>query len=45
MHLDIDAYLAYLDLERGLARNTRENYQRDLEQCARFLAARGLPAL
>jgi integrase/recombinase XerD len=39
---EIDAYLAYLDLERGLSRNTRENYQRDLEQCARFLAARGL---
>jgi integrase/recombinase XerD len=38
---DIDAYLAYLDLERGLARNTRENYQRDLEQCAAFLARRG----
>jgi integrase/recombinase XerD len=38
---DIDAYLAYLDLERGLSRNTRENYQRDLEQCAAFVAARG----
>jgi integrase/recombinase XerD len=38
---DIDAYLAYLDLERGLSRNTRESYQRDLEQCASFVAARG----
>ncbi len=38
---DIDAYLAYLDLERGLSRNTRENYQRDLEQCAAFVARRG----
>jgi integrase/recombinase XerD len=38
---DIDAYLAYLDLERGLSRNTRENYQRDLEQCAAFVAAQG----
>ncbi len=38
---DIDAYLAYLDLERGLARNTREGYQRDLEQCAAFVASRG----
>ena len=38
---DIDAYLAYLDLERGLSRNTRENYQRDLEQCAAFVAGQG----
>jgi integrase/recombinase XerD len=39
---DLDAYLAYLDLERGLSRNTRESYQRDLLQCARFLASRGV---
>jgi integrase/recombinase XerD len=39
---DVDAYLAYLDLERGLSRNTRENYERDLGQCAAFLAARGV---
>ncbi|MFY9924271.1 MAG: site-specific tyrosine recombinase XerD [Opitutaceae bacterium] len=38
---DIDAYIAYIDLERGLSRNTRENYQRDLEQCARFMARTG----
>jgi integrase/recombinase XerD len=38
---DLDAYLAYLDLERGLSRNTRESYQRDLEQCAAFVARRG----
>jgi integrase/recombinase XerD len=38
---DLDAYIAYLDLERGLSRNTRENYQRDLEQCAAFVAKRG----
>jgi integrase/recombinase XerD len=38
---DIDAYLAYLDLERGLSRNTREGYQRDLQQCAAFVAGRG----
>jgi integrase/recombinase XerD len=38
---DLDAYLAYLDLERGLARNTRESYQRDLEQCAAFVSRRG----
>ena len=40
---DIDAYLAYIDLERGLSRNTRENYQRDLEQCAAFLGRLGAP--
>jgi integrase/recombinase XerD len=39
---DLDAYLAYLDLERGLSRNTRESYQRDLGQCAAFLARRGV---
>lgn len=38
---DIDAYLAYLDLERGLSRNTRLGYQRDLEQCAAFVASQG----
>jgi integrase/recombinase XerD len=38
---DIDAYLAYIDLERGLSRNTREGYQRDLEQFAAFAAAEG----
>jgi integrase/recombinase XerD len=38
---DLDAYLAYLDLERGLARNTRLGYQRDLEQCADFVGRAG----
>jgi integrase/recombinase XerD len=38
---DIDAYLAYIDLERGLARHTRESYRRDLEQCAAFVAGQG----
>jgi integrase/recombinase XerD len=38
---DTDAYLAYLDLERGLARNTRESYERDLKQAAAFLARFG----
>ena len=31
---DIDGFIAFLDLERGLSRNTRENYQRDLDQAA-----------
>ena len=38
---DLDAYLAYIELERGLSRNTRESYRRDLEQCAAFAAGRG----
>ncbi len=35
---DIDGFIAFLDLERGLSRHTRENYQRDLDQCAKFLS-------
>lgn len=35
---DIDGFIAFLDLERGLSRHTRENYQRDLDQCAEYLA-------
>jgi integrase/recombinase XerD len=38
---DIDAFIAFLDLERGLSPHTRENYQRDLDQGAAFLARRG----
>jgi integrase/recombinase XerD len=38
---DIDAFMAFLALERGLARNTRESYQRDLEQAAAFFAKLG----
>jgi integrase/recombinase XerD len=39
---DIDAYLAYIDLERGLSRNTRESYERDLRQAASFLGKAGV---
>jgi integrase/recombinase XerD len=34
---DIDGFIAFLDLERGLSRHTRENYQRDLDQAATWL--------
>jgi len=31
---EIDAFMAYLDLERGLSLHTRSNYQSDLDQAA-----------
>ena len=37
---EIDAFLAYLDLERGLSLHTRSNYQSDLDQAATFLSRR-----
>jgi integrase/recombinase XerD len=40
---EIDAYLAYLDLERSLSKNTLESYERDLIQAAAFMAKRGVP--
>jgi integrase/recombinase XerD len=39
---DIDGFIAFLDLERGLSRHTRENYQRDLDQGAAWLAKQGV---
>lgn len=41
----IQQYLNYLLVERGLAENTRQAYQRDLGQLALFLASRGKNAL
>ena len=39
-HLVLD-FLAYLEFERGLSRNTLEAYRSDLLQFGRFLAERG----
>src|SRR5436305_8352505 len=38
-------FLAYLELERGLSRNTLEAYRSDLQQYGRFLDRRGLDPL
>jgi len=38
-------FLGYLELERGLSRNTLEAYRSDLQQYGRFLAQRGLDPL
>jgi integrase/recombinase XerD len=43
-HLLLD-FLAYLEFERGLSRNTLEAYRSDLLQFGRFLEARGVAAL
>jgi integrase/recombinase XerD len=43
-HLVLD-FLAYLEFERGLSRNTLEAYRGDLLQFGRFLEERGVSAL
>jgi integrase/recombinase XerD len=43
-HLVLD-FLAYLEFERGLSRNTLEAYRSDLLQFGRFLESRGLDAV
>ena len=43
-HLVLD-FLAYLEFERGLSRNTLEAYRSDLLQYGRFLEERGLAAV
>jgi len=40
---EIEAFLSFVSLERGLAQNTTAAYQRDLDQAAQFLARRGAP--
>ncbi|MEO0511057.1 MAG: site-specific tyrosine recombinase XerD [Verrucomicrobiota bacterium] len=37
----VDSFLAWLELERGLSRNTIQAYTRDLVQCAVFMQAKG----
>ncbi|MEX2044116.1 MAG: site-specific integrase, partial [Opitutus sp.] len=39
---EIDAFIAYIDLERGLSRHTRSAYQADLDQAAAFMKRRGV---
>src|SRR5687767_3290842 len=43
-HLVLD-FLAYLEFERGLSRNTLDAYRSDLLQFGRFLEKRGVTAL
>ncbi len=38
---DIEAFLGFIALERGLSANTVAAYRRDLDQAAKFLAAHG----
>ncbi|MBI4624223.1 MAG: site-specific tyrosine recombinase XerD [Verrucomicrobia bacterium] len=38
---DIEAFLAFISLERGLSKNTVAGYRRDLDQAARFLVRGG----
>ncbi len=38
----IDGFLAYIDLEKGQAKNTVESYFQDLKQCALFLMSLGI---
>ena len=40
---EISAFLAWVQLERGLSRNTVQSYESDLGQCAIFLRDQGAP--
>ena len=37
---EIEGFLAWLELEKGLSQNTIESYENDLAQCALFLKKR-----
>lgn len=39
---EIEAFLSFISLERGLAQNTVTSYRRDLDQAAGFFAQRGV---
>ena len=39
---DIDGFIGFLELERGLSPHTVAGYESDLRQCARFLVRRGV---
>ena len=39
---DLDGFIGFVELERGLSRNTVSAYESDLRQCARFIARRGV---
>lgn len=39
---EIEAFLSYISLERGLSKNTIAGYRRDLDQAADFLARQGV---
>ena len=39
---DIEGYLGFISLERGLSKNTLLSYRRDLDQAAAFLSRRGV---
>ena len=38
----LDGFIGFLELERGLSRNTVSGYESDLRQCARFIARIGV---
>jgi len=41
---DLDGFIGFLELERGLSPHTLSGYESDLRQCARFLARQGVRA-